>query len=218
MTSVILLSHGSPDPRSSAGARALAGRVSRASGLQTRSAFLDHNEPNLAHAVTGGDTIVVPLFLSAGFHLTHDVPRAVAQARALSTGHLAIAPATTVAPDFVDLIDTAVPSGPVLIATAPTRDNDAMPRELASELRARRNQAARHTLIPTLEQSLADLESEALARAAIALLVLFDGVLADSARTCAGDRFISAPAAELPAFTDIVLRRIDQAIPLGIAS
>ena len=55
MTAVILLAHGSPDPRSSAATRALAATLERRRfGTTVRAAlFLQHDGPTLAQAAVG---------------------------------------------------------------------------------------------------------------------------------------------------------------------
>jgi sirohydrochlorin ferrochelatase len=81
VTRVVLLSHGSPDPRSGAAVRAAAEKVgARLVGDEVVVAFLDHDDPPLAEAVAGarGEVVVLPLLLSSAFHARVDVPAAVA--------------------------------------------------------------------------------------------------------------------------------------------
>jgi sirohydrochlorin ferrochelatase len=83
VTRVVLLAHGSPDPRSAVVVRAAADQVAgRLHGVDVVAAFLDHDTPVLADAVGGSgssdDVVVLPLLLSAAFHARVDVPAAVA--------------------------------------------------------------------------------------------------------------------------------------------
>jgi len=82
MTRLVLLAHGSPDPRSAAAVRAAAAGVADRSGAAVEVAFLAHDAPTLAEAVSGGadsgDVEVLPLLLSRAFHARVDVPEAIA--------------------------------------------------------------------------------------------------------------------------------------------
>jgi sirohydrochlorin ferrochelatase len=81
VSTVVLLAHGSPDPRSGTAVRAAAARLATRSGCDVRVAFLDHDEPRLHTAVAGipdDEVAVLPLLLSRAFHARVDVPQAVA--------------------------------------------------------------------------------------------------------------------------------------------
>lgn len=81
MSAVVLLAHGSPDPRSGATVRAAADRLSRRVGPPVVAAFLDHDEPRLDGAVAAlaeDEVAVLPLLLSRAFHARVDVPQAAA--------------------------------------------------------------------------------------------------------------------------------------------
>ena len=83
MTAVILLGHGSRDPRASDAVRNFAETLPE-HGIHhsVRAAFLDHNRPTLQEVVDSlpvGDreVIVVPMLLSSAFHAKTDVPAAI---------------------------------------------------------------------------------------------------------------------------------------------
>ncbi len=87
---VIVLAHGSPDPRHRAGVERLVRRIesliiTRASRELVAVVYLDHHPPRVAEvAATLADrgvheAIVVPLLVTAGFHSRIDVPSAVAE-------------------------------------------------------------------------------------------------------------------------------------------
>lgn len=84
MTQLLLLAHGSPDPRSGRAIRFFAAKIQSRIGLLTEVAFLDHDLPDLATAVEiSGQkegTLVVPLLLSTAFHARFDVPKAMTKA------------------------------------------------------------------------------------------------------------------------------------------
>lgn len=83
MTAVILLGHGSRDPRASDALRSFVESMpEHGVPFTTHAAFLDHNRPTLQEAVnslpTGEtDVIVVPMLLSSAFHAKSDVPLAI---------------------------------------------------------------------------------------------------------------------------------------------
>lgn len=101
---VVLVAHGSRDPRSAATVRALARAVAAARpGVQVHDAYLDFDAPHLSNVLTdlrtadlrtadlvsadGGPAVaapvvVVPLLLSAAYHARTDIPSVVATARA----------------------------------------------------------------------------------------------------------------------------------------
>lgn len=76
-TPVVLLAHGSPDPRSSTAVRAVAELLARGREGSVVAAFLEHDEPRLAEAEVADGAAVLPLLLSSAHHATVDVPRAV---------------------------------------------------------------------------------------------------------------------------------------------
>ena len=83
MTAAVLLAHGSPDPRAQAAVRVAAAQLAVRVGHVVTAAFLDHDERDLARAVTGidadaDDLVVLPLLLSTAYHARVDVPAAVA--------------------------------------------------------------------------------------------------------------------------------------------
>lgn len=85
---VVLLAHGSADPRHAADIEALADRVRQRLDEHVVTAYLDHNPPSVglvARALAPGtEVVLVPLLLTDGYHLRVDVPRAAGE---LSAGH-----------------------------------------------------------------------------------------------------------------------------------
>ncbi|HEY4898863.1 MAG TPA: CbiX/SirB N-terminal domain-containing protein, partial [Candidatus Nanopelagicaceae bacterium] len=71
ITNIILLSHGSPDPRSAVRMEEFADAISNRLGIATHSAYLDHNSPSLqdvAATIRDPDALVVPMLLTTAFH------------------------------------------------------------------------------------------------------------------------------------------------------
>jgi sirohydrochlorin ferrochelatase len=86
---LVLVAHGSRDPRAATANRALARAVGRLRrGLDVRVAFLDHDGPRLGSVLSAvassgaGPATVVPLLLTSAYHGQVDMPAALAEARA----------------------------------------------------------------------------------------------------------------------------------------
>lgn len=83
MTSMILAAHGSADPRSSAVAEALAGRIRRLRpGLDVRAAFLEKSAPYVGDVLADvarrrGSAVVVPMLLADAHHARVDLPAVI---------------------------------------------------------------------------------------------------------------------------------------------
>jgi sirohydrochlorin ferrochelatase len=77
---IVLLAHGSPDPRHRAGVETLAEHVrSQAAGRAVHTAYLDHHPPTPADVARGlgPGAVVVPVLLTPAYHARVDVPAAV---------------------------------------------------------------------------------------------------------------------------------------------
>lgn len=82
---LLAVAHGSQDEAAQRSVRVLAGRVQAlAPDVTVRVGFVQHAEPALgdALAAAGPGTVVVPLLLSAGYHLSVDITAAARAARA----------------------------------------------------------------------------------------------------------------------------------------
>ncbi|MEV4509754.1 CbiX/SirB N-terminal domain-containing protein [Dactylosporangium sp. NPDC049525] len=145
MTAVLLVAHGSADPRAAASTRALARAVAaQRPGLDVRTSYLDHAGPRpdavlfdmqrLGHR----SVVVVPLLLTAAFHGRVDLPAVID--RAYSNG-LSLR---------VDVTDVLGPVGgfvePLLVAALrrqlPSLDADGIVMVAAGT----RDDLARHTV------------------------------------------------------------------------
>lgn len=110
---VVLLAHGSPDPRHSAGVDELARRVARlAPTRRVLTAYLDHHRPSPAEIgprVQRG--VVVPVLLTPAHHARVDVPVAVAAlargAAGTVTQAAALGPHPVLVQAAVELLDAA---------------------------------------------------------------------------------------------------------------
>lgn len=78
---IVLLAHGSPDPRHARGVEQLATHVRDLTpGRAVHTAYLDHHPPSPGEAAgrLGARAVVVPVLLTPAFHAAVDVPEAVA--------------------------------------------------------------------------------------------------------------------------------------------
>ena len=224
MTAVLLLGHGSPDPRAAAGLRAIARGVARERpGLAVDVAFLDHDEPGLTAAVrdaadTGhADVVVVPAFLTTAFHVRSDVPRAVAAAsEAVGVDVRVTEP---LGPDrrLTDALDRSLPPRhSVVLACAGTRDPDAQSAlaDLARDWSHRRGtdvvvaQAAMAE--PGVEEAIALLAASS-GGVSVASYVLLPGVLPDRIAAAAAAAGVACTEPLGLAVVAVVLARLDSA-------
>lgn len=206
MTAVILLAHGSPDPRSSEATRELATTLeSRSFGSTVRVAFLQHDAPSLTDAVTAllaeghQDIVLVPAFLSGASHVRKDVPAAVEAAETATGVHLAVS--DPIGPDgtLLAALDRLLPPGPAVLATAGSTDPDA--RRALSRIAATWSESRQAPVIvayasqaePDVATALQLLEEATGERAGVASFVLFPGVLPDRIAAAAMDRAVTAP-------------------------
>lgn len=206
MTAVVILAHGSLDPRSSEATRELAATLqSRSFGTTVLAAFLQHNSPDLTGAVAAlvaaghQDIVVVPAFLSGASHVRQDVP-AACEAAERSTGvHLSVS--DPIGPDGMLLaaLDRILPPGPAVLATAGSTDPAAqraiarIAETWAEQRRAPVIVAYASLAEPDVATALGLLESEAGERASVASFVLFPGILPDRIAAAAHDRALSGP-------------------------
>jgi len=81
---VVLVAHGSRDPRAAAATEALARAVRRARpGWDVRASYLDHAGPrplDVLAALPGRRAVVVPLLLTKAYHGRVDIPAVLAEA------------------------------------------------------------------------------------------------------------------------------------------
>jgi sirohydrochlorin ferrochelatase len=78
VTSLVLVAHGSADPRSAGNARAVANRIRfMRPGLSVRVAFCELNTPRLPDVLQPG-AVVTPFLLADAYHARIDIPRQIA--------------------------------------------------------------------------------------------------------------------------------------------
>ncbi|MFJ6198301.1 sirohydrochlorin chelatase [Micromonospora sp. NPDC092111] len=236
---VVLVAHGSRDPRAAAATRALAGAVQAARpGTPVLPSWLDHTDPGptavlRSLAAAGHRTaVVVPLLLTAAYHRRVDVPAAVAAAREA-------APELTVrVTDVLGPADGTVDGGllaglgrrlaearpgavdALVLAAAGTRDPRARGSvgRVAAALSARSGVPCTVSYAsaapPTADLAVARLRAAGARRVAVVAYFLAPGLFHDRVVTAArgaGAVAVSGPLTDAPELADLVLRRVDAA-------
>ncbi|MBW0106586.1 sirohydrochlorin chelatase, partial [Pseudonocardia sp. KRD291] len=223
---LVVVAHGSRDPRSAATISALVDRTrATAPELDVRPAFLDLNLPRLPDvlaAVGSGPAVVVPLLLGSAFHARVDVPAAV-DAAVGRFPHLQVQVADVLGPD------------PLLIGAARRRlaEQGCTPDDhglgvvvaAAGSARAGANDVVRRIAAgwplagaafataaePDVTAAIADLRRRGAHRTAVVPWFLAPGRLLDrvrdGARAADPDVVLAEPLGAEPAVVDVVLSR-----------
>ncbi|MEU2716841.1 sirohydrochlorin chelatase [Streptomyces sp. NPDC007205] len=135
---LVLVGHGSRDPRALETVRALRDRVRELRpGLPVHLGHIELNEPLLPDALTAlGDApaVLVPLLLSRGYHVRHDIPEMAAAAKASTRVAAPLGPHPLLVETLYDrLLEAGWPPVPdertrrtsaVVLAAAGSRDPD----------------------------------------------------------------------------------------------
>jgi sirohydrochlorin ferrochelatase len=234
---VVLVAHGSRDPRSArvneAVARGLAGRLP---GVRVDVAQLDHAGPRPDAAI---DTLAAlghrvvrlqPLLFTPAYHVTVDLPEVVDRSAAVAAGavRLVVQGPLVTHPALADALDqrlaeatadASVEWDALVLASAGT--SDATARRLLHGLAAR--WAARHGVpaLAAFASAAAPGPGEAVARltadghrVAVGSLFVGPGFLPDRARAdalAAGAVTVAAPLADAPPLVDALVGRYEEA-------
>ncbi|WP_079144103.1 sirohydrochlorin chelatase [Streptomyces luteocolor] len=232
---LVLVAHGSRDPRALETATALAERIrALRPGLAVRLGHIELNEPLLTDTLAahpGGRAVLVPLLLGRGQHVKRDIPRAAAAAPHVETRvadplgpHPLLAEAL-----HARLVESGWPARPpgraarsrhgVVLAAAGSRDPEAAAdAETAAALLAERlgvpvvpaYAAPTAACARSVPDALASLAAQGRDRAAVAAYFTAPGRFATQSATAA-PWIASAPLGTHPALARLVLHRYDQA-------
>ncbi|MFE9954291.1 sirohydrochlorin chelatase [Micromonospora sp. NPDC005299] len=239
---VVLVAHGSRDPRAAAATRALARAVAAARpGVPVLPSWLDHTDPGpavvLRDLAAAGHprAVLVPLLLTAAYHRKVDVPAAVAAARAGGADiEVRVTDVLGPADGVVDArllaglrrrLAEAEPGGfdGVVLAAAGTRDPRArgsvgrVAAALGAELGVPCQVSYASAAPPGAGVAVARLRAAGARRVAVAAYFLAPGLFHDAVRATAeraGAVAVADPLTDLPELADLVLRRVD-AVPVG---
>ncbi|MFF9640020.1 sirohydrochlorin chelatase [Kitasatospora aureofaciens] len=230
MAALLLIAHGSRDPRHAATVAALVEQVrAQRPALEVATAYLDHCAPRIPQVVGRlTDAVAVPLLLNRAFHAKHDIPAALRAAGSplpladvLGPSPLLLAALDRrLAEAGLDVHSAAVRfrTG-VVLAAAGSSDPaaDAATRAVAAEWRRTRGWAAVEVAYasasgPRVPDALTALRTAGAERTAVAPYLLAPGLLPDRIAAAASDADTVAdvlgPAPELAA---LLLERYDRA-------
>jgi sirohydrochlorin ferrochelatase len=238
MTPVVLVVHGSRDPRAAAATRSLVRAVAAARpGLDVRASFLDHTLPRpgqvLGALQAAGHTrvTVVPLLLTAAYHTRVDVPAMLAEARADGL-RLDVSVSDALGPvgGEVDprllaglgrrLRELDRPYDAVVLAAAGTRDAAARATvveaadALSAALSVRCEVAYASAAPPEAAEAVARLRAAGARRVAVSAYFLAPGRLYDTAARSAlsaGAVGVAEPLGDAWELARLVLARVDAA-------
>ncbi len=218
MIGVVLLGHGSTDPRADAAMQELVALLQAEwPGAAIAHAYLDHSEPGLQQAVdalpsTVQRIVIVPLLLSTAFHAKFDVPRLVT---ALDV-ELPLCTTHPLGPD-AELAADAVRDrqGPVVLAVSGSSDASAQAAflQLAAYLQALRREPA----VIGYASMAAPAVAEAIVQCAAQVVVcftLFPGVLSDRIAEAAAEAGIPStqPLWRQPRLRMLIRERVQRAL------
>ncbi|WP_405683567.1 sirohydrochlorin chelatase [Streptomyces sp. NBC_00057] len=242
---LLVIAHGSRDPRHAATVHALTARVrSLRPGQRVETGFLDFNAPSIPRVLErlaaegAGDVIALPLLLTRAFHAKSDIPTVLHEARTVLP-RLRIRQAEVLGPS--PLLNSALErrlheagirpgdrsSTGLVLASAGSTDPEAIAviAEIARELRHTGWCAVRPAFasaaspagFPRTEDAVQALRAEGVRRVAVALYVIAPGRLPD--RIAAGAAGADVLADVLGASTELarlLLTRYDEArVPLA---
>jgi sirohydrochlorin ferrochelatase len=216
---LVLVAHGTTAPTGRATVEAVAAylRLLRP-GLPVRLCYVDVLRPRLGEVLgsLAGPTVVVPLLLSTGYHVRHDIPAALSRYPAVRA---AVAPALGPDPLLAEaladrLCGAGWRGGPVVLAAAGSRDPAAacqvagMADMLGSLIGAPVRPAYAHVSMAGVT------DVHAVVRRlepcpAVATYLVADGHFAR--RIAATGALTSAPIGAHPLLVRLVLRRYDEA-------
>ncbi|MGW5054224.1 sirohydrochlorin chelatase [Actinokineospora sp. NPDC004072] len=208
---LVVVAHGTRSSAGTAVAHELAEQVrGLLPAVPVRLAFADVRQPDVASVLreVRGRSVVVPLFLAAGYHVRVDVPAQVAAsgAAAVITPHLGASPALVAVLHGRLLAAGWRPGMPVVLAAAESSDARAVAetRRAALLLGARTGERVRVAAVPRVAEVVG---TEVVGpEVAVASWLLAPGRFHDAVAAC-GARVVTPPLAPHPRVAELVVRR-----------
>lgn len=224
---IVLLAHGSPDPRHAQGVEALATHVRElVPHRPVHTAYLDHHPPSPRDVgvTLGSHAVVVPVLLTPAFHAKVDVPTAVVDLTQASGSQVSVAAPLGPHELLLDAAEELLaaqgispdPTTAVLLYAAGSSDSDAVAtvgRTLAEHPRVGWGPWSVAALEggSTIEQLLRRLPDE-VERTVVVSFMVAEGILRDRmAQHCgrAGVSMVAGALAQTTAVAHLVLERAD---------
>jgi sirohydrochlorin ferrochelatase len=213
---LLAVAHGSRHAKAQQTVRSIAGRAAGlAPGTEVRTAFVQSAEPSLAEALTAAGprhVVIVPLLLSAGYHLSQDIGEAAARAGVPVAAPLG--PGPGLVPALADRLRAAgtPPGTPVVLAAAGSTDPRAagdtrnQAALLAGHLQAPVLAAFASAGRPTVGEAVAALAARTGGPVAVASYLVAPGAFAGRLRA-SGAAWVSDPLGAHPAVAGLVIER-----------
>jgi sirohydrochlorin ferrochelatase len=224
---VVLVAHGSRDPRAAVATEALARAVRRSRpGWDVRASYLDHAGPrplDVLAALPGRRAVVVPLLLTKAYHGRVDLPAVLSAAAGLPVS-VTLADGLGPAPAVIEGLVRRLPAGrldAVVLAAAGTRDAAARKTiEWAADALSARLRlpcaVSYASAAPPLPGAAVDLlRASGARRIGVAAYFLAPGRLYDlAARSAleAGAVAVAEPLADAPEIARLVAARVDESL------
>ncbi|MFJ1569825.1 sirohydrochlorin chelatase [Streptomyces erythrochromogenes] len=235
---LLVIAHGSRDPRHAATVHALTRRVrALRPGLRVETAFLDFNAPRVEqvlsalHADGVRDVVALPLLLTRAFHAKADIPAALSDALTRLPGlSVSVADVLGPSPLLVEALERRLSEAgltpadrattAVVLASAGSTDPEAIAviAEIAREWRHTGWCAVRPAFasaaLPRTEDAVRALRAEGFARVAVAPYVIAPGRLPDriaAGAEAAGADVVADVLGAAPELALLLLRRYDAA-------
>ncbi|GAB3081624.1 MULTISPECIES: sirohydrochlorin chelatase [unclassified Phycicoccus] len=224
---IVLLAHGSPDPRHAKGVETLADHVrTLAPDRPVHTAYLDHHAPSPSQTAAGigKHAVVVPVLLTPAYHAKVDVPAAVNQMIADSGSEVGVAAALGPHHLLLDAAEELLaaegiepdPSTAVVLYAAGSSDSEAVAtvgQTIADHPREGWGRWGVAALDggATMEQVLRTMPDEVERTVAVSFMVA-EGILRDRmAQHCgrAGVSMVPGALAQTGAMAQLVLERAD---------
>jgi sirohydrochlorin ferrochelatase len=219
--SLVLVAHGTRKQQGVAMVETLASRVSAELGQAVQVSFVDVLGPSPSEVLTSitGPAIVVPAFLSRGYHVTADIPAHVA-----ASGHpdVTVTEALGPGPRIVRVLaDRLIESGwrygdSVVLAAAGTsdvgarRDLHMMATWLSALTSSRVELAFAATGQPRVDAAVAALRERGARRVVVASYLLSDGLFQDRIRASGAD-IVTEPLGTHPGLARLIANRFSRA-------
>ncbi|MGB3481176.1 MAG: sirohydrochlorin chelatase [Mycobacterium sp.] len=217
----VLVAHGT---RKAAGVQMigeLADRVGTSLGQPVRVAFVDVLGPTPAEVLMSldGPAVVVPAFLSSGYHVRKDIPQHVA-----ASGHsdVIVTPALGPCPQIVQVVTDRLiqsdwrPGDSVVLAAAGTSDRHAQ-RDLrvtatllSAAIGSRVELAYAATDEPRVAEAVAMVRARGASRVVVASYLLADGLFQDRLKSSSADS-VTEPLGLHPGTVRLIVSRFRRA-------
>jgi sirohydrochlorin ferrochelatase len=214
----VLAVHGTRSPAGQSVSAALRDAVAaRLQGVDVALGWADVLQPPLVQTLEDlGDCVLVPVFMTVGYHVAHDLPRAVEASggRAVMTPHVGDAILEAVAERLVE-VDPR-PEAVVLAAAGSLRAGSvaevaAAAQGLAMILGCPVTPAFVTSAEPSVPAAVAAARAAGYGRVSIATYFLAPGVLADRLATAGAD-VVAPPVGTHPHLVEAIVGRYERAV------